>query len=214
MNESTFYLGEKYSVQWWVRALLRLRRTAREANYLTLRWESNLELEFSKYFGIEGSVSSAKKLAKVLEIVRLWEATPEEREKRCRENKDAARRWKEVQKWHSKFSGTLPDGRDIWDHFYITALAHLENALRSARDDRDPEESSVRDLAMRLRVWMDLYEKFKSKAFEELMLNPGRPSDRMEMMIQKEITKLRDKPSLQPVWSRLSRRYRAQAHDS
>jgi hypothetical protein len=208
MNESTLYLGKKYSVQWWVGALLRLRRTAREANYFTLRWESNLEFEFSKHFGLEGTSASAKKLVRTLQIVQLIEATPEEREKRCRESKDAARRWKEVQNWNIKFS-------ESWDYYYCEALLHLRNELAIARDDREPEESSVRELAVRIKAWSNLNvdKKCHTNAFGKLLFNPGQRADPLEQKLQTEIRALR-KHYAPSVWSRLTSRYRAKAHDS
>lgn len=199
-----FGAGKRYSVEWWVNVLRRLRLTARQPGYDQLRWELPLEIEFSKYFALEGTNSRAKNLGRAMRIIELIEATPEEREKRCQKSKDAKRCWKQFETWHLKFSGTLPDGRDSWDQFYLTALGHLRNQSRGD----EPAESEVRALAMRIRAWNDLSSRkeFQTKSLGELLFNPGPLDSPFEIRIQKEIAYLRKHH--QPVWSRQTRRYR------
>jgi hypothetical protein len=229
MDASEFYLGEKYSVQWWVGALLRLRRTAREANYFTLRWESNLEFEFSKYFGLEGTSARAKKLVTALEIVQLLEATPEKRAERLKVSTDSAKYWRMVEKWNERIQGDIGDNRDRWDHYYIQALQHLRNELRISvglpaifplygdglQDGPEPEESRVRELALRIRAWSNLSgdKKCHTKSFAKMLFNPGQRADPLEQELQTEIRALR-KHYAPKVWSRLTSRYRAKPHDS
>ena len=195
-NISDYRGGKRYSVQWWVSFLLRLRRTAKLPDYSKLRWESPLELQFSEYFALKGDVSRAKNLVQAFEIIRLIEASPKERAARCQKSPHDRKLVAKMQAWNKK--------PFRWEDSYIAALDYLCNAHVGV----EPAEAEVRELAIRVRAWSDLVStgRYEPEDFNVFVFSPAPRDSRFERVIQAEIAKLRK--DFQPTWSRLTRRHR------
>jgi hypothetical protein len=171
------------------------RRTSRLHGRAIPPWERNLELGFSAYFALKGNTSRAKNLVQAFEIIRLIEASPEERAKQLQKSPRARKLLAKVQAWNKA---------NRWAGFYLVALQYLYNANGGV----EPSEADVRKLAIRIGAYQDLVstEKYQWKEFNGFMFSPAPQDSRFEKELQREITRLSDHH--QPVWARLTRRYR------